>query len=246
MPDRQSASGQRSVHSDLADAFRLCLHRQVERTFWSERWIEPRRVLSAVAERVRRQRIVRNVETDTGWWEDRDVTIVDRAWFRLDIRALVEEHEAGKCVCRLAMRPRMTLMPLLSVAAGIALAAGLHHARLIEWQTGSAFVALWIAGLIGLRMTLASRLTSNTMNTLVAELGLSPIAADRDRTQTPLTARPTAFRPGATSTSHPAGHMLNGPAAAGPYEGGAPAGLAGEQGASMRRIGVLHFDKTNP
>ena len=117
---QQPAPGGLSALSDLADAVRLCLHRQVERTFWSERWIEARSVLWALADRVRRQRIVRNVEMDSGWWEDRDVTIVDQAWFRLDVRALVEEHESGKCLCRLAMRSRFTATPLLALASGIA------------------------------------------------------------------------------------------------------------------------------
>jgi hypothetical protein len=242
----QAASGQRSAPSDLADAVRLSLHREVERTFWSERWIEARHVLSALADRVRCQGIVRNVETDSGWWEDRDMTIVDQAWFRLDVRALVEEHESGKCLCRLAMRPRITAAPLLALAAGVGLAAVLHRAGLIAWQPGVVLIALWAGALVCLRMTLASRLMSNAMNTLVAELGLAPLAGDRDNTSMLSTARPAAFRPRATSTPPAAlpapGHILN----ASPYEGGAPAALAGDQATTMRRIGVLHFDKTNP
>ena len=77
-------------------------------------------VASRLANRLRQQRAVRQIEIDSGWWEDRDLTVINRTWFRLDVRALVEEHGGGKCLYRLAVRSRLTAavaLPLL-VAVG--------------------------------------------------------------------------------------------------------------------------------
>ena len=51
---------------------------------------------------------MRQIELDSGWWEDRDLTITNRTWFRLDVRALVEDHGGGHCLHRVAVRSRLT------------------------------------------------------------------------------------------------------------------------------------------
>jgi O-antigen biosynthesis protein len=239
----------RPVFSDLADGVRLCLRGQVERTFWSERWVEARSVLCAMADRLRQQRIVKNVELDSGWWEDRDATMVDQAWFRLDIRTLVEDHGSGRCLCRVAMRSRVTATPLLALASGLALAAGLQRAELIEWPLGVLLVAGWTLALPVAHMALAARVVSKTLDSLAVDLGLSALGPVHDRSVGVLPASmaaalsPAAARATAPSAlpalPHHKGTRVS------PHGAPVPAGFAGEPTAAIVRIGVMNLDKTN-
>ena len=48
---------------------------------------------------LRRSRAVHTIEIDEGWSDDRDVSVFVGRWAWLDIRALVEDHGAGKDCC---------------------------------------------------------------------------------------------------------------------------------------------------
>jgi hypothetical protein len=236
----------RSAFSDLADGVRLCVRGQVERTFWSERWVEACNVLWAMADRLRRQRIVRNVELDSGWWEDRDVTMVDQAWFRLDIRALVEDHGSGRCLCRVAMRSRVTATPLLALGSGLAIAIGLQRAELIDWPLGALFVAVWTAALPVAHMALAARVVSKTLDSLAAELGLAPLVPVDDRSDMVLPhSIASALSPAVArgTPSSPVPHKAT--ARMSPHGSAVSAGFAGESSGGIARIGVMNLDKTN-
>jgi GT2 family glycosyltransferase len=238
-----------SALSSLADGIRLTLGRSVERLFWSERWIEARTVLCTLADRVRQQRIVRNVELDTGWWEDRDATIVDHAWLRLDVRALVEDHGSGKCLCRVVMRPRMTATPLLALASGIVVIAVLGRADLIAWSPGASLIGFWTMALTVVHMTVSSRVVTSAMNGLEAELGLLPLSPDRDRSSAPAPgARTDTVAPPIPETI-PAptpllatAHHTTVAARIAPREAGVSAALADEPTAV--RVRVMHRDET--
>src|SRR5262249_59474692 len=118
---RRRSTRASSSRPSLARGARLLLRREAETVFWSETWIDVRALLTLVADRLRRQRAFRYIELDSGWWEDRDLTIVNRLRCRVDIRALVEDHGEGRCLCRLRTRSRR--MPV-AAAVMLAIAAG--------------------------------------------------------------------------------------------------------------------------
>ncbi len=247
---RARAAASRTALGHLADGIRLVLRRRVERTFWSERWMEARTVLCALAERVRHQRMVKNVELDGGWWEDRDATIVDQAWFRLDVRALVEDHGSGKCLCRVAMRARLSVAPLLALASGVAVALGLERAGLLGRPAAAGFAVLWTAAITVMHMTLASRLVTSALNGLGAELGLDPLEPERDQPRVRIRgSRPAEL---AVSARAPSPAALMAPAhhatlaiGAPPVEAAAPATMAAEP-ARVGRLTMMHLDETQP
>jgi len=137
--DRPAAAG--GLHeASLADALRLCVLHPVEVRFWSQRWIDVGDLLRATANRLRQQRAVRHVEVDGGWWEDRDLTVSKRAWFRLDVRALLEDHGLRGCLHRVAVRPRLTMAAAFPLLAAVVAAAALQYLG-ASWPTAVAVAA---------------------------------------------------------------------------------------------------------
>jgi len=243
-PDRHEANAGRSVWADLSRGIRLCLRQRVEAALWSEQWIDARTLVYAIADRLRRQRIVRNVELDSGWWQDRDLTMVDQALFKLDVRALVEDHGSGKCLSRVAMRWRVGATPLVVLGAGLAVVAALQRAGLGDWSTGIAIVALVTMALPIVHMTIAARVIANTLDSLAAELGLTPLDAgpDRSRVAAPEAAdgvHAPAMSPAGSAHPHRAAERIA------PLGAAVPTAFAGEPASSVVRIGVMHLDKSN-
>ena len=76
-------------------------------------------LLTSVVERLRTARFGRGVHVDDGWRSDRDISVGLGVWGWVDMRALVEDHGAGKCLCRvrLQLRLRPGTMLLLALAA---------------------------------------------------------------------------------------------------------------------------------
>ena len=87
--------------------------------FWSQTWTGVDAVLTSVVERLRTARFGRGVHVDDGWRSDRDISVGLGVWGWVDMRALVEDHGAGKCLCRvrLQLRLRPGTMLLLALAA---------------------------------------------------------------------------------------------------------------------------------
>ena len=81
----------------------------------------------------------RQIELDSGWWEDRDLTIANRTWFRLDVRALVEDHGGGKCLHRVAVRSRLTAAAALPLLVAVAAAGALRYAG-VSWVASTTIV----------------------------------------------------------------------------------------------------------
>jgi GT2 family glycosyltransferase len=163
-----------AARAALADGVRLFFSRQREKAFWSEKWIDVSALLSAIADRLRRERRVRYIELDSGWWEDRDLTVVNRGWLRLDIRALVEDHGGGRCLCRLRMRLPVTAA-ILPLVLGIAAVTVLHRAGLIAWPLGAIVFGVVAATIAVGDMVVTSSALSNTVDRVAAELGMSPM-----------------------------------------------------------------------
>jgi len=87
--------------------------------FWSQRWTGIDALLTSVVERLRSARVGREVHVDDGWRSDRDVSVGVGAWGWIDLRAVVEDHGAGKCLLRvrLQLRLRSATMLLLALPA---------------------------------------------------------------------------------------------------------------------------------
>ena len=229
--DRHEHHHGRAAWADALEGLRLFLRRPIERALWSEQWIEARTLVVAIADRLRRQRIVKNVELDSGWWEDRDLTMVDHAWFKVDVRTVVEDHGDGRCLCRLAMRSRMTAtLPAALVSGGAAITV-LQRAGLIGWPAGAAVVALWTIVLPVVDMSIAARVLSRAINGVAAELGLMPIERGTDRSRT------------ADAAPHP-GRPQHAPARATPL-GAVPGSFTREPAGGMVPIAVMQLDKPN-
>jgi GT2 family glycosyltransferase len=177
IPHRRRVSVPPIARGAFASGVRLVFRREVEKTFWSERWIDVRGLLLAVADRLRRQRAVRHIELDSGWWEDRDLTIVNRLWFRLDVRALVEEHGDGKCLCRLRMRSRVTASGV-PLALALAAVAALHVSGLIAWPLGATIVGI-LAGVVAIGdVVMTASIVSHEVDSVANAFGMLPMAAD--------------------------------------------------------------------
>jgi GT2 family glycosyltransferase/DNA-binding beta-propeller fold protein YncE len=101
----------RLARPSLGEAWRALLLLSgavTEDRFWSETWTSADRVLSELADWLRRSRAVRSIEIDEGWSDDRDVSVFVGRWAWLDVRALVEEHGGGKALLRVSTHLRPT------------------------------------------------------------------------------------------------------------------------------------------
>jgi len=98
-------------------ALRLTLGETLTTQYWGESWTGIERVLTGVVKELRSAR-AGVVLVDDGWRHDRDVSLGLGPWARLDLRALVEEHERGRVLLRVGARLRLT-GPGLVVTAGL-------------------------------------------------------------------------------------------------------------------------------
>ena len=163
-------SPQPSTRAVFVDGLRLLSLRDVEKVFWSEHRIDISTLLAAMANRLRCQRAVRHIELDSGWWEDRDLTLVYRHGARLDVRTLLDEQDGATCLYRLRIRSNATVVawPLLLAIATVAL---LHRAGPIAWLAGAV-----VAATIAARDTLTTaRTLASAFDGTAADLGMRSI-----------------------------------------------------------------------
>ena len=114
----------------------------VEDRYWSETWTSGDRVLGQLTDWLRRSRAVRIIEIDEGWSDDRDVSVLVGRWAWLDVRALVEDHGAGKGLLRVSTHLRPTSVGVVSavgLAAALLVAAAFGVA--LRWPTAGAAAA---------------------------------------------------------------------------------------------------------
>jgi GT2 family glycosyltransferase len=165
--------------AQIGHALRLLLSFPVERSYWSQRWIDVAHFLESTAHRLRQQRAVRLIELDSGWWQDRDLTITNYTWFRLNVRALVEDHGGGNCLHRVAIsaRPTAAAAASLFVAAGVGFA--LHYAGLSPVASATIVATL----------TLAVAVTNVLATCTVVLNALGAVARSRGMTSIPSTHR---------------------------------------------------------
>jgi GT2 family glycosyltransferase/sugar lactone lactonase YvrE len=122
---RQTSRAPRPSRAETWRALVLVSGSVTEDRFWSDTWTNGERVLGKLTDWLRGSRAVRSIEIDEGWSDDRDVSVLVGRWAWLDIRALVEEHAAGKALVRVGMHLRPTTFGVVTaLALGVALLVG--------------------------------------------------------------------------------------------------------------------------
>ena len=99
--------------------------------FWSERWVDRTILLSEITNRLRSHSVARTVDARDPWQLDHDLAISTGRWGWVELRTLLEEHDGGRCLFRVAARHRLTLRGTIigvMIAAGIVALAPLSQA----------------------------------------------------------------------------------------------------------------------
>ena len=124
--------------ASLLAAVRLQVGGAVEWTFWSETWLAPPTLLSALAASLRAVRPTQRVHVDDGWHPDRDLSLSVGRWGWLHVRTLVEEHERGRCLCRAGARLQPNVQGVVrALLVAAALVTATSAAIALRWPTAS-------------------------------------------------------------------------------------------------------------
>ncbi len=148
--ERQTSRGPRPSLAEARRALLLLSGTVTEDRYWSETWTSTARVLSQLTDWLRQSRAVRTVEVDEGWSNDRDISVLIGRWAWLDLRALVEEHTAGRTLLRVSTHLRPTTFGIV-VAIGMALAllgAAVSGVALRSPSAGAAAAGLTLAAVM--------------------------------------------------------------------------------------------------
>ncbi|MSR35091.1 MAG: glycosyltransferase [Gemmatimonadetes bacterium] len=168
----------------LADgwrALRLLSGGALEDRFWSEVWTSAEQVLARLADALKRTPATRTIAVDDGWSDDRDVSVLVGRWLWLDVRALVEEHQAGRCLLRVGTHVRPTALGGTAAAAlGLALIAAGSLGVAYRWPLASAGAVLLTPGLalaLALRTARTAAVMRTTIERVAASAGMVPLGA---------------------------------------------------------------------
>jgi GT2 family glycosyltransferase len=147
--ERQTRRGARPSFGEAGRALLLVSGSVTEDRFWSETWTSADRILSRLADWLRRSRAVRTIEIDEGWSDDRDVSVFVGRWAWLDVRALVEEHGGGKSLVRISTHLRPTTFGIVSaLGLGLVLLIGAATGMVLRWPLAGSLVAAFTLVLI--------------------------------------------------------------------------------------------------
>jgi DNA-binding beta-propeller fold protein YncE len=152
-PEPRRSGGPPPSFADAWRALLLISGSVMEDRFWSQHWTTADRVLAQFTDWLRRSRAVQTIEIDDGWSDDRDVSVLVGRWAWLDVRALVEEHGAGKSLVRVGMHLRPTTFGVVAaVGIGAALLGGATAGVALRWpvvgRIAAALTALLILGVV--------------------------------------------------------------------------------------------------
>jgi len=176
---RQTSRGPRPSLREAARAVLLLSGSVPEDRFWGETWTNAERVLTALTDWLRRSRSVRIIDVDEGWAEDRDVSVLVGRWAWLDVRALVEDHGAGKSLLRISTHLRPTGFGALSavtLATGLLAAASAGAA--LRWPLAAAAAALLAVAATAFtawRTAQATAVLHRGMAAVAAQQSMAPI-----------------------------------------------------------------------
>jgi GT2 family glycosyltransferase/DNA-binding beta-propeller fold protein YncE len=142
VPERQTSRGPRPSAKELGRALLLLSGSVFEDRYWGESWTNAEKVLGQLTDWLRRSRAVSVIEIDDGWAHDRDISVPAGRWAWVDLRALVEDHGAGKTMLRIGTHVRPTIV---GVGGALLLASALLAAALtgvaLRWPLAGAAAA---------------------------------------------------------------------------------------------------------
>lgn len=145
----QTSRGPRPSLGEAWRALLLISGSVTEDRFWSETWTSAERVLVQLTEWFRGSRAVRAIDVDEGWSDDRDISVFIGRWAWLDIRAMVEDHGAGKSLVRIGMHLRPTTFGIVTaLGLGLALLVGAAAGLALTVPLAARIVALFTLGLV--------------------------------------------------------------------------------------------------
>jgi GT2 family glycosyltransferase/DNA-binding beta-propeller fold protein YncE len=186
----QTSRGPRPSAREAWRALLLLSGTVMEDRFWSEAWTSADRVLSQLTDWLRRSRAVRSIEIDDGWSDDRDVSVFVGRWAWLDIRALVEDHGAGKSLLRVGTHLRPTIFGVVTaLGLGVALLIAAGAGVSLRWPLAGALAAaltLGIVAWIAWRTAQTTAIVRRAVDRVAAGHGL--LAMRSGPTQAPLIA----------------------------------------------------------
>jgi DNA-binding beta-propeller fold protein YncE len=179
-PVAQKSRGPRPSIAEAWRAILLLLGSVTEDRFWSERWTTSERVLSQLADWLRRSRAVRSIEIDEGWSDDRDLSVPVGRWAWLDARALVEDHGGGKSMLRVSTHLRPTMLGVVSaLLLGLALFGAAAFGLALRWPAAGA-----ISGGLTI-VVIAAALWRTARATAVLRRSLRRVTLDHGMVQLP-------------------------------------------------------------
>jgi GT2 family glycosyltransferase/sugar lactone lactonase YvrE len=147
----QTSRGPKPSRREAVGALLLLSGTVIEDRFWSEAWTSADRLLSDLTDWLRRSRAVRSIQIDDGWSDDRDVSVFVGRWAWLDVRALAEDHGAGRTLVRVSTHLRPTtfgVVTAIAMGAGLLTAAGAGLS--LRWPVAGVATAAMTLLLIGL------------------------------------------------------------------------------------------------
>ena len=110
--------------------------------FWSETWLSREAMLTRIVERLRTTRVATALEIDDGWHCSRDVSLQLGQWGQLDVQMLVEEHERGRVLVRIARR--LSVTPFFGAVVALAGALSVSFAGIasVRWLIAPPILAM--------------------------------------------------------------------------------------------------------
>jgi DNA-binding beta-propeller fold protein YncE len=181
---RQTSRGPRPSIREAWRALLLLSGSIVEDRFWSETWTSADRVLADLTGWLRSSRAGRSIEVDEGWSHDRGVSVlVGRPW--LDVRAVVEDHGAGKSLLRVSTHLRPTTLGILNaVAVAAPLLAAASAGVALRWPlagVAAATVAVVVAIFSGWRTAQTTAILHRGVEAVAARQGMTAMEASPAR-----------------------------------------------------------------
>ena len=145
-----AATGGRRVveRLEVGRAIRLMCRGQDRMELWSERWVDRAGLLTSITRGLQARAVGRAIDAHDTWQQERDLAVATGRWGWLDLRTLLEEHQAGRCLFRVGVRHR--LAPF-GATVGMLTGAGLAVSLLLDaGLTASLFLGSGLAGAAGM------------------------------------------------------------------------------------------------
>ena len=170
---------------DARRSVRLLIGAMVEDRFWGERWVSGHALLEKMTDWLRSSRTADIIEIDDGWRPHRDISVAVGRWTWLDLHALVEDHEGGRCLLRVATRARLTraggfLAGTAIMSTFAVIAAGVVMGWSAVTLSGPAVLAVPLS--VGaVRVLGMARVVRHAVAMVTADAGLVPVGSTRER-----------------------------------------------------------------